>query len=219
LNTITLAGNNIAPGKIVCVGKNYLKHIREMGGDRPLAEPTIFMKPNSSVVSGRSEIEVPLSYGSLHHEVELCFVIGRECKYVSRSEAESVISGWGVGLDLTLRDIQSAAKKGGGPWTISKGFDSAAVFADFSAHTASFDPTSLEISLSVNGEVRQKADTQQMIFTPWEIIEYVSGYMTLQSGDVIMTGTPEGVGELENNDRVHAEITGLPILEVTVRRS
>jgi 2-keto-4-pentenoate hydratase/2-oxohepta-3-ene-1,7-dioic acid hydratase in catechol pathway len=219
LNTITLAGNNIAPGKIVCVGKNYLKHIREMGGDRPLASPTIFMKPNSSVVSGSSEIEVPLSYGSLHHEVELCFIISRECKDVSRSGAKSVVSGWGVGLDLTLREIQTAAKKAGGPWTISKGFDSAAVFAEFSALTADFDPMSLEISLSVNGEVRQSASTQQMIFTPWEVIEYVSGYMTLQSGDVIMTGTPEGVGELENNDTVYAEITGLPTLEVTIRRS
>jgi 2-keto-4-pentenoate hydratase/2-oxohepta-3-ene-1,7-dioic acid hydratase in catechol pathway len=218
MHTIKVAGAKIVPGKIICVGKNYLAHIREMGGSKPMSEPTIFLKPNSSIADRADRITIPSKLGTLHHEVELCFVIAEQCKSVMANDAQQLISCWGVGLDLTLRDIQDAAKKSSGPWTISKCFDSAAVFGEFISAPTDFDPLSLDIRLSVNGELRQSANTGQMIFTPGEIIEYVSGFMTLEPGDVFMTGTPKGVGALRHGDLVAAEITGLPKLTVNVNR-
>lgn len=218
MHIMEAAGARIAPGKIICVGRNYLAHIREMGGSKPMSEPTIFLKPNSSITAGADRITIPSKLGTLHHEVELCFVIAEQCKSVSADDAQELISCWGVGLDLTLRDIQDAARKSGGPWTISKCFDSAAVFGEFVSVPTDFDPLSLDIQLSVNGELRQSANTGQMIFTPGEVIEYVSGFMTLEPGDVFMTGTPEGVGELRHGDLVEAEIFSLPKLTVSVER-
>lgn len=218
MNSILLNDTNITPSKILCVGKNYLAHIQEMGGTKPMNEPTIFMKPNSAVASASDDIHIPANYGMLHHEVELCFTIARTLKNASKDQALESISGWAVGIDFTLRDIQSAAKKAGGPWTISKDFDCAAVFGEFIAVDSRFDPLALEIRLSLNGDLRQSANTGQMIFSPDEVICFVSRYMTIDAGDVFMTGTPEGIGEVNNGDTIEAEISGLPPLKFTVRR-
>jgi len=218
MRAITLDKANITPGKILCVGKNYLAHIREMGGSKPMSEPTIFMKPNSAIASGVNEVGIPAVHGVLHHEVELCFVISRALSNASEQEANDSISGWGVGIDFTLRDIQSAAKKAGGPWTISKGFDCAAVFGEFVSTRSDFNPLALDIKLSLNGDSRQSANTGQMIFSPAEVVSFVSRFMTIDAGDLFMTGTPEGVGAVNNGDSIHAEISGLPPLRFTVLR-
>lgn len=218
MQKIVVDGKPIVPGKVVCVGKNYLAHIREMGGGKPMPEPTIFMKPNSSIVSGKDSVTIPARLGLLHHEVELCFVISQPCKSVSEQDARHAISAWGVGLDFTLRDRQSVAKKSGGPWTISKCFDGAAVFGEFVSKDDSFDPVSQEISLKIGGEVKQSAKTDRMIFSFGEVISFVSAFMTLDVGDVVMTGTPEGVGEVNDGDVIEAEVSSLPPLTVKILR-
>ncbi len=219
MNTILVDKAELTPTKIVCVGKNYLEHIREMGGDKPFPEPTIFMKPNSALISSPETVTIPQSFGTLHHEAELCFVISEICKNVSKEDAHGFILGWGVGIDFTLRDIQGKAKERGGPWEIAKGFDNAAVFGHFQSRDKDFDPATLAIRLKVNDEIRQDGNTGQMIFTPSEVIEYVSGFITLHRGDIVMTGTPKGVGPVENGDTVEAAISQLPSLIFRVLRS
>ncbi len=208
----------ITPGKIICVGKNYLAHVKEMGESKPPGEPTIFMKPNSAIAPLSGKVTIPSGLGLLHHEVELCFIVSETCKNVSRKDAVDSIQAWGVGIDFTLRDVQMAAKAVSGPWTISKCFDCAAVFGRFVQFPAGFDPVNAPIKLAVNGEVRQSANTAQMIYSPAEVLSFVSKYMTIESGDVFMCGTPEGVREVNDGDRLRAEISGLPPLEFTVLR-
>jgi len=218
MNSIVVDKSELVPSKVVCVGKNYLDHIREMGGEKPFPEPTIFMKPNSAIVSSPESVSIPEKYGTLHHEVELCFVISKQCKGATQQNASDYILGWSVGIDFTLRDIQSKAKERGGPWEISKGFDSSAVFGEFHSRDDSFNPMQLAIRLEVNDEPRQDGNTGQMIFTPTEVIEYVSGFVTLNRGDIIMMGTPKGVGPVIDGDIIHAAVSQLPSLTFKVNR-
>ncbi len=220
MKAIRCGERRYSPGKVVCVGKNYTDHIKEMGGranDRPEV-PTIFMKPSTSVVSGEEAVFIPLELGLLHHEVELCFVIGKDCKDVPAGEAPSFIAGYGVGIDFTLRDMQAAAKKAGGPWALSKGFDSSAVFGEFAPAGDVADPCALAISLAIDGKVKQDGSTREMIFSPAAILAYVSRFMTLEEGDVLMTGTPAGVGEVKHGDAIEALVEGLPALRFAVLR-
>lgn len=209
MKRITIGGKDIAPSKVVCVGKNYDAHIAEMGGKGRPAEPTIFIKPNSAIAYCPREILIPEELGLLHHEVELCCLMGEG----------KAIDAYAVGLDLTLRDLQKAAKKVGEPWALAKGFDNAAVIGEFLSAAEIADAGCCTISLSVNGEVRQQAATSEMIFSPAEILSYVSRYMTVEPGDIVMCGTPEGVGPLHHGDVLAAEIAGLPRLRITIRRS
>ncbi len=209
----------ISPSKIVCVGKNYRAHIAEMGGAGAGSEPTIFIKPNSDISFLEGEIAIPENFGLIHHEVELCMLIGKGCRFVKEADAMAFVSAYCVGLDLTLRDMQSAAKKSGAPWALSKGFDCSAPIGGFISASKISDPMALEISLKVNGEVRQHSNTSQMIFSPAKIISYVSSYMTIEAGDIVMTGTPEGVGPLYNGDSIVAEIELCPPLELKILRN
>ena len=218
MRRINVDDMKIMPSKIICIGKNYLAHIREMGGSKPLAEPIIFMKPNSAIAAGDKDVTIPAEYGLLHHEVELCFVVSERCKNVMCENARDLISGWAVGLDLTLREKQGKAMKAGGPWTISKCFDGSAIFGQFISTGHSFDPLSLNIQLKLNGEIRHSANTKQMIFSPAEILSFASRFMTIEQGDVFMCGTPEGVGEVKHNDLLEAEVAGLPPLQIKVLR-
>jgi 2-keto-4-pentenoate hydratase/2-oxohepta-3-ene-1,7-dioic acid hydratase in catechol pathway len=219
MRTVVADGVSVAPGKIVCVGRNYLAHIREMGGSDSRSEPTIFIKPNSAIAQDSGNVTIPEDFGLLHHEVELCFMVSRTCKNVTEEDAGVSITAWGIGIDFTLRDKQSEAKKAGGPWTISKCFDGAAVFGEFMQPHRLFDPLDLQIKLTVNHELRQSASTKQMIFSPVDVLCYVSKFMTVDPGDIFMCGTPEGVREVVDGDLLKAEITDLPNLEFTVLRS
>lgn len=218
MRAIDCDGKVYTPTKIVCIGRNYAEHIKEMGGSGVPAEPAIFIKPNSSIAFCKKEIFMPASLGLLHHEVELCSVLSSGCKNVSAAEASDKIAGWGVGIDFTLRDRQSAAKKSQGPWALSKGFDDAAALGKFTTAKNIADPCSLKILLQVNGALRQSANTRDMIFSPAEIISFVSRFMTLEPGDIFMCGTPAGVGEVDDGDSVMASIENIPSLEFIVRR-
>lgn len=218
MRTIECDGHIYTPTKIVCIGRNYAEHIKEMGGANAPTDPTIFIKPNSSIAFCKNDISIPSSLGLLHHEVELCCVLGSVGRDIPKEEVSKKIVGWGVGVDFTLREMQAAAKKSQGPWALSKGFDDAAAFGKFISASDVKDPNSLRITLDVNGVMRQDANTREMIFSPEDIVSFVSRFMTIESGDILMCGTPAGVGGVEDGDKVRASIDGLPSLEFTIHR-
>ncbi len=203
-------------GKLVCLARSYRKHAEEMHTN-VTEDPLIFLKPASSIIFNGDSIRIPKMSNCLHHEVELGVVIGKKCKNASKEEALDYVLGYLLALDITARDIQAEAKKNGWPWGIAKGFDTFAPISDVLLKNKTIDPNNLELSLSVNGTLRQKANTNQMIFSVEEIIAFISSIMTLEKGDLIMTGTPEGVGELASDDEVEAKLGELCSLHVSVK--
>jgi len=202
-------------GKIVCVGRNYAEHAKELGNEVP-DKPVIFLKPASAIIYSGERIIHPTFSKNMHHEIELVLLIGKKVKIASKSEAENAIIGYGVGLDMTLRDLQNELRKNGNPWTISKCFDTSAVVSDFvlkSDYKLSLDE---EISLSVNDQIKQKEKLNKMLFRPSEIVEYISSLMTLEEGDLVFTGTPAGVGKVGVGDRLLGKIEGIGELEVGI---
>ena len=202
-------------GKILCIGRNYAEHIRELGNETPEA-PVIFMKPASSVIGDGGTIVIPPYSHDCHHEAELALLIGREGKNIPKEVALEYVAGYGVAIDLTLRDVQAELKKKGLPWDIAKGFDTACPLSDFVPLDMAGDPQDLEIRLRVNGELRQDGSTSMMIHSIPSIVSHMSEIFTLKPGDVILTGTPAGVGPLKSGDTVVAEIPGVGSLRVTV---
>jgi 2-keto-4-pentenoate hydratase/2-oxohepta-3-ene-1,7-dioic acid hydratase in catechol pathway len=202
-------------GKMLCLGKNYEKHAREMGGDVP-ADPVVFMKPATALLRGGGTILIPAVSSEMHHEVELVVVIGSSGRDIPEERAMEHVLGYAVGLDMTLRDLQSAAKKRGEPWAVAKGFDTSAPISEVVLGEQVADPHDLVLSVSVNGEVRQHGSTRDMILKIPYIISYLSRIFTLERGDCIFTGTPEGVGEVVVGDRLHAELEGIVALDVMV---
>lgn len=199
------------PGKIVCVGWNYRSHLEETDAVLP-ERPLIFLKATSTLVADGEPVRIPRDVGAIHHEVELALVIGKEGKNVDRSEAMSHISHLAVFNDITARDLQTSARDKGEPWCLSKSMD---CFGPISAYTPIEDAPPIEeltLELRVNGELRQSASCRQMVFGPEELIPYISRFMTLEVGDIIITGTPEGVGPLEPGDVVEARIPGVATL-------
>ncbi len=217
--TIRRTGERLPVSKILCVGANYADHIAEMNPGKPVVkpvEPVIFMKPPSAIVRDGGSILIPRGSGELHHEVELVVVIGREGKHLTRDRALDHVLGFAVGVDLTLRDLQTEAKKTGRPWTIAKGFDTSALISDAVLREEVPGPASFELKLSVNGIVRQRGLTSGMLFGIPEILIYVSTFFTLCRGDLIYTGTPAGVGPLKEGDRVKAELVNRAVVEGVV---
>jgi len=218
MNTISFSGRVFTPSKIVCVGKNYDDHIAEMGGAARPHAPAIFIKPNSSLAFNPKELALPKSLGLVHHEVELCCLVGATMRDAAPDVAKKCIAAYAVGLDLTLRDVQAEAKKAGLPWTLAKGFDGAAVIGAFISASDVPDPQALDIALSVNGTVKQQSNTRHMILAPWEILSYASRFMTIEEGDILMCGTPAGVGPLNDGDRIEAMVSGAPPLSFLMKR-
>lgn len=218
MRAIALGGRTLTPGKVVCVGRNFPEHAREMGDDRPPSEPILFLKPNSAIVANPSEIEIPAEFGLLHHEVELCAVLGHGGRSLSEAAAAAAIAGFAVGIDFTLRERQAAAKKDGGPWSLAKGFDASAVFGAFVEVAFVGEPADWPIALSCNGKELQRGRTSEMIFPPAAIIAFASRFMTLDPGDAFMFGTPSGVGAVNDGDRIEAAIGRLPGLSIVVHR-
>jgi len=209
------SGQEYPIGKILCIGRNYAEHIRELGNETPDA-PVIFMKPASSVIGEGEAIRIPSYSRDCHHEAELALLIGKEGKHIPLDRALEHIAGYGVAIDLTLRDVQAALKKKGLPWDIAKGFDTACPLSTFVTAGAVPDPQNLRIRLSVNGQLRQDGSTGMMIHTVAAVISHMSSIFTLEPGDVILTGTPAGVGPLSSGDEVTVEIPGVGTLHVTV---
>ena len=209
-------GAELPIGKIICIGRNYAEHVRELGNELPEA-PVIFMKPACCVIDDGGTIVIPPYSSDCHHEAELALLIGREGKNISADEAMEHVAGYGVAIDLTLRDVQAEHKKKGLPWEIAKGFDTACPLSPFIPAKQVNDPHDLAIRLEVNGELRQNGSTAMMIHNIPAIVNYMSGIFTLEPGDVILTGTPAGVGPLKSGDRVMAEIPGVGRLQVCVK--
>jgi 5-carboxymethyl-2-hydroxymuconate isomerase len=213
---ITGIKQEFAIGKILCIGRNYVEHIRELGNETP-EEPIIFIKPSTSVIGDGEEIVIPPFSHDCHYEAELALLIGVGGKSIAASEAHRHVAGYGIALDLTLRDVQSVLKKKGLPWEIAKGFDTSCPLSAFTAAAAVKDPQDLQIRLLLNGNLRQDGNTSCMIRPITELISAMSDVFTLEAGDVILTGTPAGVGPIHPGDELHAEIPGIASLTVTVR--
>lgn len=197
--------------KVVCVGSNYAKHIKEMGNATPV-EPVIFIKPETALCDLRQPLSVPSAFGEVHHEVELAVLIGATLKQANEEHVAKAIAGYGVALDLTLRDLQAKLKKAGQPWEKSKGFDNACPLSGFiPVSEFSADPQNVELKLVINGEVRQHGSTADMIHKILPLIAHMSQYFTLRAGDVILTGTPEGVGPLHSGDTLEVSLAGQSI--------
>ncbi|WP_370327253.1 fumarylacetoacetate hydrolase family protein [Euzebya sp.] len=196
----------VLPSKVLCVGKNYRDHAAEMGGDVP-AEPLIFSKPSTAVIGPGERIVLPELSEEVHHEAELAVVIGRICKSVPVEDAAEVVMGYLCANDVTARDLQ----RRDGQWTRSKGFDTFAPIGPWI--DTDFDPSAgAAITCRVDGEERQRSTLDQMVFGVAELIAWCSAFATLLPGDVIMTGTPAGVGPITAGQTVEVEVEGLGTL-------
>jgi acylpyruvate hydrolase len=191
--------------KIICIGRNYLKHARELDHDVP-SEPVFFMKPDSSLLLDNRHFYIPGFSNEIHYEVELVIRINRLGKTIEARFASRYYDEIGLGIDFTARDIQRQLKEKGLPWEKSKAFDSSAVLGRFIQKEELGDLGQIEFSLRKNGEVVQHGNSCDMIFPVDTIIEYISQYVTLKIGDLIYTGTPEGVGPVKINDRLEGFI-------------
>ena len=202
--------------RIYCVGRNYAAHAREMGHNPDREPPFFFAKPADSIVPNGGDVAYPVATKNLHPEIELVVALGQGGWNIPVADANDCIYGYGVGLDLTRRDMQGVAKDMGRPWDLSKGFDNA---APMTAIRPVSDTGILEtgaITLTVNGAPRQKGDLADMIWNVPETINYLSGLIELKPGDLIFTGTPEGVAAIERSDVLVGHVDGLDDLHITL---
>lgn len=200
------------------IGQNYAKHAKEMGSLLPKGERIMFIKPPTSYVADGGAIVLPDYSNEVHHEVELVVVMGKHCHNVSKEDAWDYIAGFGIGIDATLRDLQKAAKEKGLPWAIAKGFyTSAPISSIVPVDNFEKNKNDFDFELKINNELRQKGNTQDMIYSVEELIEYLSKIFVLEEGDVIFTGTPEGVGKLNKGDKLEAELTNYVKLNIEVK--
>ena len=214
---IPVSGGGTFPvRRIYCVGRNYAAHAREMGHDPDREPPFFFMKPADSVVIGSADMPYPPSTADMHHELELVAALGSGGADIAEADALRHVWGYAVGLDMTRRDLQGEAKKLGRPWDMGKGFDHSAPMGDM-VRAKGFDPTHGRIELRVNGEIRQSSDLSKMIWSVAETISTLSRLVRLETGDLIMTGTPEGVAAVNRGDSLEGEVDGLPRLSVRIR--
>lgn len=195
-------------GKVVCIGRNYAEHAKELNNPVP-TEPLLFIKPGSCVVGLEGGFSIPVDRGSVHYEAEIAVLIGKPLSRTpNEEEVLDAISGFAPSLDLTLRDVQSKLKDKGHPWEIAKSFDGACVLAPFVPGDAISDLAAIGIRLTINGEVRQDGSSADMIFPIVSVIQEMAGHFNLQPGDVILTGTPVGVGPLNQGDELVLELPG-----------
>ncbi|KAF3456254.1 hypothetical protein FNV43_RR00904 [Rhamnella rubrinervis] len=194
--------------KIIAVGRNYAAHAKELGNAVP-KEPVLFLKPTSSYLENGGTIEIPHPLESLDHEVELAVVIAKKARDVSQATAMDYVGGYALALDMTAREIQASAKSAGLPWTVAKGQDTFTPISDVLPRSSVPDPDNLELWLKVDGELRQKGSTKDMIFKIPFLISHISSIMTLFEGDIILTGTPQGVGPVTAGQRITAGMTNL----------
>jgi len=192
-------------GKVVCVGRNYAEHAKELGNEVPTA-PILFIKPATSVVELESPLTIPKDQGSVHHEAEIALLISKDAKDIDAGSAWDYVSHAGVALDLTLRDVQSKLKEKSYPWEIAKGFDGACPLSKWIPLSELSNKEKIAIQLEKNGELKQNGDSTQMITSIPALIAYMSNIFTLKTGDVILTGTPAGVGPLESGDELKATL-------------
>jgi 2-keto-4-pentenoate hydratase/2-oxohepta-3-ene-1,7-dioic acid hydratase in catechol pathway len=202
--------------KIICIGLNYRKHAMELGWELP-GEPVVFLKPDSSILKNNKPFFLPDFSDNIHYEAEVVLRITRLGKGISARYAPRYFSEVTVGIDITARDLQKRLTGAGMPWEISKSFDGAAPVGTFIPVRSIPDVNNLDFRLEINGKVVQEGNTSDMIFGFNEIIEYVSRYFTLKTGDLIFTGTPPGVGRLNKNDNLVAYLGNEPLLDFMIK--
>lgn len=215
IRKLASTGREFTIGKIVCLARNYAEHARELGNETPAA-PVLFMKPASSVIADGEMVRIPSYSQECHYEVELAVLIGKECRGVSAENAMEYVAGYGVAIDMTLRDVQNQLKAKGLPWEIAKGFDTSCPLSDFVPAGLIADPHALNLKLAVNGESRQDGWSSDMIHRLPRIVAHISAIFTLEPGDVILTGTPAGVGKVCPGDVMTAEIATVGSLTIRV---
>lgn len=202
-------------GKIVCLARNYAEHAKELGNETPAA-PVLFMKPSSSAIGDGEATRIPSYSQECHYEVELAVLIGKQCRAVAAGNALEYVAGYGVAIDMTLRDVQNQLKAKGLPWDIAKGYDTSCPLSDFVPVAAVADPHALNLKLWVNVELRQDGSSSDMINRIPQIVTHISSIFTLEPGDVILTGTPAGVGQVRAGDVMTAEIQSVGRLTIPV---
>ena len=203
--------------RIWCVGRNYADHAREMGHDPNREPPFFFQKPADAVVASGSTLPYPAMTKDLHHEIELVVAIGKSGTNIPVAKALEYVFGYGVGLDMTRRDVQGEAKKMGRPWEMGKSFDESAPVTALKPASAIGHPAKGAIWVKVNGQLKQQGDLSQQIWSVPEQIAYLSNLITLQPGDLIFSGTPAGVGAIKSGDKLEGHVDGVGDLTVTYR--
>ncbi|MBP7174566.1 MAG: fumarylacetoacetate hydrolase family protein [Cloacibacterium sp.] len=201
--------------KIICIGRNYAEHAKELGNEIP-ENPVIFMKPDTAILKKGSDFYIPEFSDDVHYELEVVLKISKGGKYIQEDKASNHFDEIGLGIDFTARDLQSKLKAKGLPWELAKGFDSSAVVSEF-YKKSDFDMRNLSFSLMKNKEKVQDGNTSMMIFSPEKIIAFVSQYFTLKTGDLIFTGTPQGVGKVEENDILQAFLEDEKVLDLRIQ--
>jgi 2-keto-4-pentenoate hydratase/2-oxohepta-3-ene-1,7-dioic acid hydratase in catechol pathway len=207
--------SGLSAGSVYCIGRNYVAHAHELNNEVP-DKPLVFLKPASSIIY-EGPIQLPIEITDVHHEVELVVALGKGGKNIPEEEALTYVAGYTAGIDITARDIQTRAKEKGHPWSVAKGYETFAPLAPFVSAEEINDPQSLELSLKVNGELKQKDSTGLMIFPVAKLISYLSMIFRLRPGDLLFTGTPKGVSPLCPGDYVEAALNeSLAQLEMKV---
>jgi len=202
--------------KIICIGRNYVNHIAELNNERP-DEPVIFMKPDTSILPKKTPFTIPEFSSEIHHEVEILIKISKVGKYIDPKFAYKYYDEIGLGIDFTARDLQNKLKEKGLPWEKAKAFDGSAIIGDFQPKNNFNSIENITFELKNNGQTVQKGNTQQMLWKIDEIIVHVSQYFTLKKGDIIFTGTPEGVAKVAPNDILEAFIEDKKVLRLHIK--
>lgn len=202
--------------KMICIGRNYANHIAELNSERPDA-PVIFMKPDTALVQKQFPFVLPEFSNDVHHEVEVLVKINKVGKYIDAKFAHKYYDEIGLGIDFTARDVQSKLKEKGLPWEIAKAFDGSAVVGDFVHKSEISDLQDLNFELSNNNSIVQKGNTSNMLWKIDEIIAYVSQFFTLRTGDIIFTGTPEGVAKVNPGDVLEGVLEGRKLFRIQVK--
>jgi 2-keto-4-pentenoate hydratase/2-oxohepta-3-ene-1,7-dioic acid hydratase in catechol pathway len=202
--------------KIICVGRNYAKHIEELQNERP-AEPVIFLKPDTAILPKNFPFFIPEFSSDIHHEVEILVRINRVGKYIEPKFAHKYYDEIGLGIDFTARDVQSALKEKGLPWEKAKAFDGSAVIGEFLPKSQFNSLENLTFELTNNGKPAQTGNTNQMLWKIDELISYISQYFTLKIGDIIFTGTPEGVAKVNPDDILEGYLDGHKLFRIQVK--
>lgn len=201
--------------KIICIGRNYAEHAKEMKSDVP-TEPVFFMKPDTSLLK-EGDIYIPEFTKDLHHEIELVLKICKTGKHIEEQFAHKYYDEIGLGIDFTARDVQAKCKEKGLPWEKAKAFDNAAPLGKMVKKEELGDLSKIEFELKINGETRQKGNSKDLIFSFDKVISYISKFVTLKQGDLIYTGTPEGVGQVKIGDKMEGFVNGKQFLSLQVK--
>jgi fumarylpyruvate hydrolase len=210
ISSVPVAGGGLFPvRRIFCVGRNYAEHAREMGGDPTREPPFFFTKPADAVLTGGADMPYPPATSDLHHEMELTVALAKGGVNITEADALAHVFGYAASLDMTRRDLQGEAKKMGRPWDMAKGFDDSAPIGEIMPASRIGHPAAGLIELKVNGAVRQSSDIAKMIWNIPETIAYLSRLVALQPGDLIMTGTPEGVAACVRGDVLEGSVAGI----------